>query len=299
MNTIQEIPLQNRQDFWSMLYLYLGKSVMDICGRRGEAAIRSALQSIAEEDGRRFREHCLRQGGRPNLAALYQMGCGCSRDPRMRTEVLCGQEQMRIWEVYTCPMANLWLKAGEDFLANLYCEENQLTLMDAYTGGKGQFHLTKKLTCRRDNGCRPDGYCRFSAYYRAANVDEARREECFSPEGEVQPPLAPLETQEQALARKSVQLVCRLAEKAGELFGQEGLCAVSQGLRALVQPTAELLLHNAEMTLSGDLAGFVQQNLPLSLEPEEDGTWSRFGSEEGRELFRCAFAVPLKKRLGL
>ncbi|MCI9557120.1 MAG: hypothetical protein HFF53_09320 [Lawsonibacter sp.] len=298
MNTIQEIPLQNQQDFWSMLYLSLGKSVMEICGRRGEAAIRTALQSIAEEEGHRFRAYCLERGGRPNLSALYQMGCGCARDPRMRSAVLEDQEQMRIWEVYTCPMANLWLDAGQSFLANLYCEENQLGLMAAYTGGKGQFHLTKKLTCRRDNGCRADNYCRFSAYYRAANVDEAQRAECFSPEGEVQPPLFPLESPEEALARKSVQLVCRLAEKAKALFGQEGLCAVSQGLRALVQPTAELLMHNAAMTLSGDLERFVEVNLPAVLDPEGDA-WARYGSEEGRALFQCCFAVPLKQRLGL
>ena len=55
MNTIQELPIQNQQDFWSMLYMHLGKSIMEICGRRGEGAIRHGLHKMAEDDGRRFR----------------------------------------------------------------------------------------------------------------------------------------------------------------------------------------------------------------------------------------------------
>lgn len=299
MNTIQEISLQNRQDFWSMLYMYVGKSIMDTCGRHGEAVIRSALQNIAKEDGRRFREECLKQGGKPNLRTLYQLGCGCSADPRMRSAVLNDQEQMRIWEVYTCPMANLWLDNGQSFLANLYCEENQLELLNTYTEGKGQFHLSKKLTCHRENGCRPDNYCRFSAYYRMANVDASQRASCFSQDGEEGAPLSPAETWEQTLARKCVQLIYHLTAEAKAAFGQEGLCAVSMGLRELAAPTADMLLHYADMTLSRDLSDFVQKNLPVSLEPERDELWAQYGDEESRRLYESGFAVPLKKRLKL
>ena len=35
MNTIHEIGLQNQQDFWAMLYMYVGRSILDVCGRRG------------------------------------------------------------------------------------------------------------------------------------------------------------------------------------------------------------------------------------------------------------------------
>ena len=30
MNTIHEIGLQNQQDFWAMLYLYVGRSILDV-----------------------------------------------------------------------------------------------------------------------------------------------------------------------------------------------------------------------------------------------------------------------------
>lgn len=73
MNTIQELPIQNQQDFWSMLYMHLGKSIMEICGRRGEGAIRHGLHKMAEDDGRRFREECIKQGAKTNLRSLYAM----------------------------------------------------------------------------------------------------------------------------------------------------------------------------------------------------------------------------------
>ena len=45
MNTIHEIGLQNQQDFWAMLYLYVGRSILDVCGRRGEKAVRRAVRA--------------------------------------------------------------------------------------------------------------------------------------------------------------------------------------------------------------------------------------------------------------
>ena len=300
MNTIYEIPVQNQQDFWSALYMYVGKSIMDICGRHGEAAIRDALYGIAEEEGTMFLEACRVQGIKPNVHTLYELGCGCSGDPRMRIEVLNDEEQERLWNVYTCPLSDLWRDAGERYLGNLYCEENQLGLIHAFTQGKGQFHLGKKLLCHRDNGCRPDNHCGMSVYYRAANVDYEQCTACFSMEGKpTVEKLAPLETQSERLTRKTVQLVCRIAASAQKFFGNEGLCAVALGLRALVKPTADMLFHDAKMTLCDDLALFAEQNLPLNLDVEEDPTWEKYGDAQGRSLFAVNFALPLKKILNL
>lgn len=191
MNTIQEIGLQNQQDFWAMLYMYMGKRIMDICGRRGEKAIRLGLRNMAVEKGRRLRADYLSKGVKTNLETLYAAGNNCSDDPRVRMEVLRQDEDIRIWEIYTCPMASLWLDQGQGWLGNLYCEENQHGLIQGFTGGKGQMNLTKKLTCHRTNGCRADNYCRFSSYYRAANTDEEQRRESFTASDEEYQPLFP------------------------------------------------------------------------------------------------------------
>lgn len=300
MNTIYEIPLQNQQDFWSSLYLYMGQSIMDVCGRHGEAVIRDALRAIAEEEGKMFLRACQDRGVKPNLHSLYALGCGCSLDPRVRTNVLRDSEQERLWDIYTCPLADLWRNANASYLGNLYCEENQLGLIAAFTGGKGQFHVGKKLLYHRENGCRPDNHCGMAAYYRAANVDDEQCAACFSSEGtSSQEPLEPLESQAENLSRKSVQLICALASSAGDYFGQEGMCAVALGLRALVEPTAKMLLHDAEMTLSSDIAEFTRENLPLNLDTAQDPAWTKYGDERGRHLFEVNFALPLKKALAL
>ena len=54
MNTIHEIGLQNQQDFWAMLYLYVGRSILDVCGRRGEKAVRRAVREMAREKGKKL-----------------------------------------------------------------------------------------------------------------------------------------------------------------------------------------------------------------------------------------------------
>ena len=43
MNTIGEIGEQNQQDFLSLMYLYVGKEMLETCGREAERAIRRAV----------------------------------------------------------------------------------------------------------------------------------------------------------------------------------------------------------------------------------------------------------------
>lgn len=299
MNSIREIPLQNQQDFWSMLYLYLGKNILQVCGRKGEQAIRQALQKLGTEDGLRYRQACLDQGCKTNLRSLFAMGCACSNDPRVRTTVRCDQEQVHLWETYTCPLADLWQDHDQAFLGNFYCEDYQWALIRAYTDGAGQFHTTKKLLCHRTNGCRPDNHCCFAAYYRPANVGEEQRAQSFSEDGGQQAPLpVPFQTYAQAMTAKCIRTVKYLAEAAEEHFGSEGLNAVALGLRELVQPTADMMRHDADATLSADLADFTARNLPVRLDTDDD-SWVQYGDERSRRLFHANFSTRLSQALSL
>lgn len=299
MNTIREISLQNQQDFWAMLYLHVGSSIMKICGRRGERIIRQAVRSMAEDKGRALKQAYLDNGIKTNLETLYAAEVNCSADPRVRMDVLREEEDIRIWEVYTCPMADLWLDADAGFLGNLYCEENQHGLVRGFTGGKGQLNLTKKLTCHRTNGCRADNYCRFSSYYRAANVEEAQCRESFTGSGEEKQPLSPDQVVKLAGGRREncMMLLHYLTEAAEKEMGDEGRCAVAAGLRSLVHPTARMMLHYADATLSEDLNKFAAENIPLELDCDE-ASWKEWGGQAFR-LFQINFAGPLKKELGL
>lgn len=301
MNTIHEIGLQNQQDFWAMLYMYVGRSIMDVCGRRGEKAVRQAVRRMAEERGRKLGRSYRERGIKTNLETLFAGGNHCSEDPRVRMEVLRQDEDIRIWEVYTCPMASLWLDGGAAELGNMYCEENQHGLVRGFTGGIGQLNLTKKLTCHRTNGCRADNYCRFSSYYRAANCGEEQCRESFTAPNEEYQPYVPEEPAwgRAEINEKCVQTVYYMAEAAQEHFGDEGLCAVALGLKALARPAAELVLHNEDATLSPDRAAFLAANIPVSLDPAADPLWECFGGYRARELFEINFLTPFKQALDL
>ena len=88
MNTIHEIGLQNQQDFWAMLYMYVGRSILDVCGRRGEKAVRLAVREMAREKGKKLASSYREQGVKTNLETLFAGGNHCSDDPRVRMEVL-------------------------------------------------------------------------------------------------------------------------------------------------------------------------------------------------------------------
>ena len=162
MNTIGEIGEQNQQDFLTLMYLYVGKEMLETCGREAERAIRRAVHETGKREGESLREQYEKAGIKTNLKTLYQGTPMCTCDPRLRIKVTAQTEQMRLWEVYTCPMASLWLDQDGAYIGNCYCEEQQHGLIMGFTKGKGQLNLTKKLTCHRTNGCRADNYCRFS-----------------------------------------------------------------------------------------------------------------------------------------
>ena len=278
-----------------MLYARLAGSLRDVCGRRGGETVRRAMRKMAEDNGRALREAYEQAGVKTNLQTLYAAGCDCFADPRMRRKLLSAEEQKRCWEVHTCPAADLWYNEGAAALGQIFCEENQRGLVRGFTGGKGQLNLTKKLTVRRTNGTRPDNHCCFSAYYRAANVDDDQITRSFG-EGGKAPENVP--DCAETVRLRTVQTLYYLTNRAEEDFGTEGLCAISEGLRALVEPTERMLRHYAEMTLSPDLAAFAAENLPLLLDGS-DSVWNEYADGRAKELFLTVFASPLQARLGL
>ena len=121
MNTIGEIGEQNQQDFLSLMYLYVGKEMLETCGREAERAIRRAVHETGKREGESLREQYEKAGIKTNLKTLYQGTPMCTCDPRLRIKVTAQTEQMRLWEVYICPMASLWLDQDGAYIGNCYC----------------------------------------------------------------------------------------------------------------------------------------------------------------------------------
>jgi len=279
MYNIKELELLHQQDVFSLLYINLAESIADNCGRHGEGAVREAVRRFARDRGYELAQEHRSLGIKTNLKSLYNMGYDLIDDPRTRRVVLHEEQDARLWEVYTCPMAELWVKAGKNNIGIWYCEECHRSLIDGYTNGKGQTNLSMMLTCSEDN------HCRFSVYYRAANTDGEQRQQSF----EDKPAENTLPLEDNISFKAAINAICiklcyYMVEVSKEYFGAEGLCAVAQGLRSLAPELAARIRKNADATGSLLNVEYIKENFPLSLDSSEDALWSKYGANEARHL---------------
>jgi hypothetical protein len=294
MYNITEIKYQNQQDCLSMLYMYVTESLVKHCGRGAEGAVRAAVRDMGRDWGCAIRRKHLDAGVKTNLYSLYNTGLEYLKDPRMCEDLISESEEVRLWEVRTCPLADLWNKAGAGERGLWYCEEFQRGLLWGYTDGKGQMNQSTFLTCRRDN------HCRFSAYLRAANLEGKRREESFSFPGEI--PSVPKEMGNASFAEgiriQFIRMYCYLLSSAKERHGNEGVRAVALGLRRLSDELVLTMRRHAEHTLERCDEAFLKLNFPIALETSEDDLWRRYDANDASKLIQINLLDRMKKRLG-
>ena len=286
MYDINEIKLQNKFDIWAIVYLHLAKELVAACGRNGEGAVRDGIRRLGAAEGKRLRELHLSQGIKTNLLSLYDSCTHCVKDPRVRKKVLTHSPEVELFEIYTCPAADLWNKRGEGKTGSFFCEEYQYALVGEYTKNRGQRNLSMELTCPRDNDCR------FSMYYRAANVDAATREVSFGDSAAA----SPLETDDERLCRMTIDTVRYMLEAACERFGSEGECAIANGLRAAAKEIIPFCAKKADDTRGRCDAEFLKLNFPVALDCSDEG-WK--GADRARELFGTHIIGALKREFSL
>lgn len=295
MYNITEIKDQNRQDCLSMLYMYLSRSLVDCCGRGAEGAVREAVRRMGEEWGRSIRKKHVAAGVKTNLVGLYNVGLEYRTDPRMYEELIKESEEVRLWEIRTCPMADLWNKAGEGDLGLWYCEEFQHGLVAGYTDGRGQMNQSTFLTCRRDN------HCRFSAYLRAANLEGTQRAESFAAEGESPAAPRPLKDVDfaEGIRTQFVKLYYHILASAEERYGSEGVSAVALGLRRMADVMVPIMKRHADDTLLPCDGAFLKLNFPIALNASEDEIWRQYDGHDARKIMQTNLLDRLANRLGL
>jgi hypothetical protein len=293
MYNITEIKYQNQQDCITMLYLYLAQSLTDCVGRSAEGTVREAMRRMGKDWGRSLREKHVEAGVKTHLHSLYHVGLEYQTDPRMCEDVIKDSEEVYLWETRTCPLADLWNKAGAGYLGLWYCEEFQRGLLAGYTDGKGQMNQSAFLTCPRDN------HCRFSVYLRAANLDGEQRKESFVFPGE---PVRPHRTLEDATFAEGaglqfIKMYCCLLTAAEERHGGEGVCAIALGLRHLAETLVPVLRLHAEHTLETCDEAFLKLNFPVALNTAEDFRWRQYGNSDALRIMQVNLLDRLKNAL--
>ncbi|MDR1732719.1 MAG: L-2-amino-thiazoline-4-carboxylic acid hydrolase [Synergistaceae bacterium] len=294
MYNITEIKDQNQQDCLSLLYLHLAGSLAECCGRSAAGTVREAIRRMGRDMGSSLRKKHVAAGVKTNLRSLYGVGLEYRTDPRMYEEVLADSEEVCLWEVRTCPMADLWNRAGAGEIGLWYCEEFQRGLVTGYTGGRGQMNQSTFLTCRRDN------HCRFSAYLRAANLDGEQRRESFPFPGEETGPSAPPlkdATFAEGIGLQFIKMYGCLLEAARERHGDEGVCAVALGLRRLAGEVTPLMKLHAAHTREVCDEAFLRLNFPIAPDVSQDPRWLDCVDPDAPRLMQINLLNALKTEL--
>ena len=283
------------QDYWSMMYIYVTRSLVDNCGNDAKGAIRMAIRRMSEERGKELRSKHVNANIKTNLLGLYTKGLDYLLDPRIYEDIISASEEVFIWEVRTCPMADLWNKAGENELGKLYCEENQHALLKGYTDGKGQMNLSKILTCSRDN------HCRFASYYRPANLYGNQKKESFTYTEEEPTLPKPLEnvTFKEGIKNQFIKTIYYILEVAVENYGGNGERAVALGLRNFSNYAIDSLKDQATRTLNNCNKEFVNNNFPISIESQDDKLWEKYAGNNAGQIVQVNLLNRIKKQLNL
>lgn len=287
MNNIEEIKWQNQFDCFIKMYTYVAGTILEICGNRGEKAVRSALQKYGEERGEKLRRDHMNRNIKTNLSSLMAAENCCGEDPRFFRKSVKSTEQVQLLEVYSCPLEHMWRRMKSEKIGSLYCEECVHSMVKAYTCGKGQANLSDRMTCERDT------YCRLSLYYRPANMDEEQRNSSFGlMDGEKAEPAY-------GICENFVKLYCHLLGEAGELLGQDGINAVAMGLRKLTKDMEEALRSEADHIGHPVDRSFYKEYFPVGLEKWEEQTWKGYSENNAARLLRVNFIHPLETALNL
>lgn len=293
MFTINEIETENQNSFLPRLYLFLAKSILSTCGRSGEGAVREAVQRYAAERGTALREGHLQAGLKANVKA-YHCAPDCATDSRKREKTLCLNEEVCIKEVYTCPYADIWRRYGASDVGMWFCEELERAKFAAYTLDVGQAHLSARLTCERENNCR------FSLYYRKANVTLEMGELCFSDDREKEAQSEDYSTRFlMSEGERCARLYYAIFETARSRFGSEGVCAIASGLRDAARDAADTLQTQAKHTRNSCDVRFVGSNFPLPLIAEEEPYIAVRKDAAASAVLQKHLLDPIGKALGL
>lgn len=260
MFTMNEIEDENKNSVFPRLFYFLAESLSSACGNAGESTVREAIRRYAAGSGTRLKEEHQKMGRKKNVKSYY-CASDVPKDSRKRETILCLNEEVGLKEVYTCPYADIWKQYGASDIGNWFCEEYEKAKFEAYTERYGQAHLSSRLTCDKEN------HCRFSLYFRMANIPLEEAGSCFTEERHE---AAVAEDYDNRFfmtsAKQCLMLYHTFYETTAERLGYDGICAIAQGLKALAHDVIAVMQTQAKHTLCRCDEEFAKRNFPLPLQ---------------------------------
>lgn len=241
MVNMDELHIQNLQDGWSKLYVYLAKNLIDHHGIEGESALRQGIRKYGIDRGIALRRKHLEYGLKPNLFILFTYG-DLPADTRFRRKTVLLNSQQRLAETLACPVAQMWITMDAKKLGRIYCEEFHHACFAAYAP-RAQINLAKSLT---QDG---DDYCQFSFYLRPANMDVEERRNAFEEFDPAYNPPAnnyPVVSARDGFEMLAIKLYYNITDTAIDVLGEKVEGTIKQATKQFAIDLGDFLKTKAD-----------------------------------------------------
>ena len=85
--TLNEMQIMNLADHYTLLWGFLGRSVLEQCGEKGERALREGTRRFGRDRAEALRARHLDANVKINMHSLFAVGADLPPDPRFKREL--------------------------------------------------------------------------------------------------------------------------------------------------------------------------------------------------------------------
>lgn len=277
MKPLSVIQADNQGNGNHLVYLHLGRRVLDKYGIEGDAALRRAIVRYASVRGSHLRGLHKALGMKINLKNHYYYNTNPYHDSSVSEDIGHVTEQEDVRRVDSCPFADLMLQRGERYLIITYCEEAHPPLWQSYAP-------TAIVNLGKTIGQEHSDHCDFNVFLRPGRMTPEQRKECFE---EYDPDFAgdrrseyQFMTSRQGAISKIPIMINEFLHEFEQTFGPDARQMVAQGLEDCARDYYETLKKSAEENGLDFNADFWKANCCYGDNPQQDEYWETFADSD-------------------
>lgn len=294
MYSYEEQCIMDLADNYTLLYSFLGRSLIDAFGVAGEKALREGTRRYGRDRGEASRKMHESLNVKVNMQSLFSVGGDLPPDPRFRRELQELNPEERVSHTLVCPMANIWKAYGEAYIGRIYCEEFHPACYSHYAFDYGHVNLGMTLTQEKDE------YCDFNVVLRAENLPDELKPKCFAEydPGYVTPDVHPAAAcGKSGFESISVKLYYYILEAALEQFGEAGWDAMCTAMEKMAVDAAARARNTAEKYDRPFDEQLIFDTYPLTMDRSKTKLWDNYTGHEAVERFMHSFVPAMQREL--
>lgn len=294
MYSYEEQCIMDLADNYTLLYSFLGRSLIDAFGVAGEKALREGTRRYGRDRGEASRKMHESLDVKINMQSLFSVGGDLPPDPRFRRELQELNPEERVSHTLVCPMADIWKAYGEAYIGRIYCEEFHPACYSHYAFDYGHVNLGMTLTQEKDE------YCDFNVVLRAENLPDELKPKCFAEydPGYVTPDVHPAAAcGKSGFESISVKLYYYILEAALEQFGEAGWDAMCTAMEKMAVDAAARAGNTAEKYDRPFDEQLIFDTYPLTMDRSKTKLWDNYTGHEAVERFMHSFVPAMQREL--